>query len=78
MKKRQNPPPKKKTKKKKQKNIRISIYSFWVICDLMVNYMEIQDFVTLDFFTVIHLDSVKIIDTLHTILSREGEVYCPS
>ena len=25
----------------------ISIYPFWVICDLMVNYMEIQDFVEL-------------------------------
>ena len=25
----------------------ISIYPFWLICDLMVNYMEIQDFVEL-------------------------------
>ena len=25
----------------------ISIYPFWVICDLMVNYIQIQDFVEL-------------------------------
>ena len=25
------------------------IYQFWAICDLMVNYMEIQDFVTLPY-----------------------------
>ena len=33
-------------KKCQQKN---PIYQFWVICDLMVNHMEIQDFVTLSY-----------------------------
>ena len=42
---------KKNTKKsKKQKNKPIFIYPFWMICDLMVNYVEIQGFVKLPCF----------------------------
>ena len=34
-------------KKKRTNNVKkaIYIYLFWLICDLVVNYMEIQDFV---------------------------------
>ena len=45
-------------KKMYKKKRAISIYWLYVICDLMVNYMEISRFyqVTLYFFTAIHLE----------------------
>ena len=44
-----------KKKHKKMSKSTISIYPFWVMCDLMVNYMEIQDFVELPCISLLWL-----------------------
>ena len=51
----------------------ISIYPFWVICDLMVNYMEIQDFVELPCISLLRYawnDIENVIENCENVLEK--------
>ena len=53
--------------------LRISIYLFWMICDLMVNYMEIQDFVELPCISLLRYtwnDTENVLENCETILEK--------
>ena len=59
---------------KKYKNmLKISIYLFWMNCDLMVNYMEIQDFVELPCISLLPYtwnDTENVLENCETILEK--------
>ena len=49
------------------------IYQFWVICDLMVNYMEIQDFVTLPYNALLRYtwnDTESVLENCENFLEK--------
>ena len=62
-------------KKNIQRNIKraISIYPFWVIGDLMVNYMEIQDFVELSCISLLRYtgnDTGNVLESWENVLEK--------
>ena len=53
--------------------LKISIYLFWMNCDLMVNYMEIQDFVELPCISLLPYtwnDTENVLENCETILEK--------
>ena len=60
------------------KKNRIFIYPFWIICDLMVNYMEIQDFVELLSISLLRYtwnDTESVLENCETILQKVLEFF---